>query len=94
MNRAHPGVETNLYPTDALVCYDRIVPGENPWDLHVLEQSISERRTRMIGVKMTASEAEASREAAFNERTTKSSLLRRLFIQHYLKRGDQEKETE
>jgi len=46
-----------------------------------------------VGVKLTLAENEALREAAFKERTTKSSLLRRLFLEYYLNRGDQGKQT-
>ena len=52
------------------------------------------KRTSVVGVKMRPHEAEALRRAAFEERTTKSSLLRRLFLQHYLKRGEQREQTQ
>jgi hypothetical protein len=55
---------------------------------------MEEKRTVHIGVKLTQSEAEALRRAAFEERTTKSSLLRRLFVERYLKATDQGEETE
>lgn len=55
---------------------------------------MAEQRVAHVGVKMTPSEAEALRRAAFEERTTKSSLLRRLFVERYLKRGEQERQTE
>lgn len=47
------------------------------------------KRTSVVGVKLTASEAEALREAAFKERTSKSSLLRLLFLR-YLRRQERE----
>jgi len=53
-----------------------------------------EHRTEHVGVKLTAAENEALREAAFKERTTKSSLLRRLFVEGYLNRGDRKQQTE
>lgn len=56
--------------------------------------AMNEKRAQHVGVKMTRSEAEALRRAAFEERTTKSSLLRRLFVERYLKRGHQRQETE
>lgn len=54
----------------------------------------AKHRTEHVGVKLTAAENEALRQAAFKERTTKSSLLRRLFIQHCLKRRDQTEKRE
>jgi len=45
------------------------------------------RRIQHVGVKMTPCEAEALRVAAFEERTSKSSLMRRLFLE-YLKRQE------
>jgi len=53
-----------------------------------------ERRIKHTGVKLTPAENEALRQAAFKERTTKSSLLRRLFIEHYLKRSEQKEQAE
>jgi len=55
---------------------------------------MAEQRDAHIGVKMTPSEAEALRRAAFEERTTKSSLLRRLFVERYLNRGDRKQQAE
>lgn len=55
---------------------------------------MNEKRAQHVGVKMTRSEAESLRRVAFEERTTKSSLLRRLFVERYLKRGHQRQETE
>ncbi len=52
-----------------------------------------DQRTEHVGVKLTPAENEALREAAFRERTTKSSLLRRLFVERYLKRGEQARQT-
>lgn len=52
------------------------------------------RRTEHVGVKLTPAENEALRQAAFKERTAKSSLLRRLFLGHYLKRSNQTEERE
>lgn len=52
-----------------------------------------EHRVAHIAVKMTRTEAEALRRVAFEERTTKSSLLRRLFVEH-LKREHQREQTE
>ena len=54
----------------------------------------AEHRDAHIGVKLTASEAEALRRVAFEERTTKSSLLRRLFVERYLNRGDRKQQTD
>jgi len=54
----------------------------------------AKHRTEHVGVKLTAAENEALRKAAFKERTTKSSLLRRLFIERYLKREDQREQTQ
>lgn len=55
---------------------------------------MTEQRVAHIGVKMTPSEAEALRRVAFEERTTKSSLLRRLFVERYLNRGDRKQQTD
>ena len=52
---------------------------------------MAERRVAHVGVKMTKKEAELLRRAAFEERTTRSSLLRRLFVERYL-RGAHETE--
>lgn len=51
------------------------------------------KRTSVVGVKMTPCEAEALREAAFKDRTTKSSLLRSLFL-HYLRKMEGEDESQ
>lgn len=48
---------------------------------------MAEQRVAHIGVKMMPSEAEALRRVAFEERTTKSSLLRRLLLE-YLQRQE------
>jgi len=50
--------------------------------------------TEHVGVKLTPAENEALRQAVFKERTAKSSLLRRLFVGHYLKRSNQTEERE
>ena len=50
------------------------------------------KRTSVVGVKMTPPEAEALRKAAFKERTTKSSLLRSLFLR-YLRKTESEDES-
>lgn len=55
---------------------------------------MDEQRVAHIGVKMTPSEAEALRRVAFEERTTKSSLLRRLFIERYLSQQDRREQRE
>jgi len=47
---------------------------------------MAERRVAHVGVKLTRKEAEALRRAAFEGRTTRSSLLRRLFVERYLNR--------
>jgi len=54
------------------------------------------KRTTVVGVKMTPSEAEALRRAAFKERTTKSSLLRSLFLRYVreMESEDESQETE
>ena len=52
---------------------------------------MAERRVAHVGVKLTRKEAEALRRAAFEERTTKSSLLRRLFVDGYLRRANERK---
>ena len=41
-----------------------------------------DHRTEHVGVKLTPAENEALRQAAFKERTTKSSLLRSLFLRY------------
>jgi hypothetical protein len=46
-------------------------------------------RVQHVGVKLTSQENEALREAAFRERTTKSSLLRSLFLR-YLRKQESE----
>ncbi len=55
---------------------------------------MSEKRSAYIGVKLTRSEAEALRRAAFEQRTTKSSLLRRLFVERYLRAEDQREQAQ
>jgi len=50
-------------------------------------------RTEHVGVKLTPAENEALREAAFKERTTKSSLLRSLFLR-YLRKLEGEDESQ
>jgi len=40
------------------------------------------QRIKHVGVKLTPAENEALREVAFKERTTKSSLLRSLFLRY------------
>lgn len=69
-----------------------MIPGDDP-GIAFLEDTMGEKRISVVGVKMTPSEAEALREVAFRERTTKSSLLRRLFIERYLKRRDEIEQT-
>lgn len=54
---------------------------------------MTEQRVAHLGVKMTPSEAELLREAAFKERTTKSSLLRSLFLS-YLRKKEREDESQ
>jgi len=49
-------------------------------------------RLQHVGVKLTSQENEALREAAFKQRTTKSSLLRSLFL-HYLRKMEGEDES-
>lgn len=54
---------------------------------------MAEQRVAHIGVKMTPSEAEALREVAFKERTSKSSLLRSLFLR-YLRKMESQGESQ
>jgi len=51
------------------------------------------QRTEHVGVRLTPAENEALREAAFKERTTKSSLLRSLFLS-YLQKKEREDESQ
>jgi len=51
------------------------------------------QRIKHVGVKLTPAENEALREAAFKERTTKSSLLRSLFLR-YLRKTESEDESQ
>jgi len=51
------------------------------------------QRTEHVGVKLTPAEKEALREVAFKERTTKSSLLRSLFLS-YLHKKEHEDESQ
>lgn len=51
------------------------------------------QRTEHVGVKLTPAEKEALREVAFKERTTKSSLLRSLFLS-YLKKEHEDESQE
>lgn len=53
------------------------------------------QRTEHVGVKLTPAENEALREAAFKARTSKSSLLRSLFLSYLQKkkREDESQET-
>jgi hypothetical protein len=53
-----------------------------------------EKRIAYVGVKLTESEAETLRRVAFKQRTTKSSLLRRLFVERYLSSADPKKHEE
>jgi len=54
------------------------------------------KRTDFVGVRVTTEENEALRQVAFKEKTTKSSLLRQLFVDRYLdaadKRGKQNRQ--
>jgi len=52
-----------------------------------------ERRTQHVGVLVTASENRLLREVAHREGTTKSTLLRRLFLKRYVKQEEQREQT-
>jgi len=52
-----------------------------------------ELRLQHVGVKLTSQENEVLREVAFKERTTKSSLLRSLFLR-YLREMESEDESQ